>query len=139
MAKHSGLWTRGHRFESGWGYGDTVINRIYACWVYVRDLNESRRFYETSVGLKFKLQDGEWIEFDLGGTSFGLLKKPANEKLEPQKTRIMFEVDNIAASKVKLVKNGVNVIGDIRSKSYGKLLTFEDPNGHWLELFEPAR
>ncbi len=30
----------------------------------------------------------------------------------------------------------VKLIGAIRSESYGKLLTFEDPDGHWLEFYQ---
>jgi len=33
--------------------------------------------------------------------------------------------------KVKIIKK--------REETYEKLITFEDPNGHWLELFEPAK
>jgi len=35
-----------------------------------------------------------------------------------------------------LISLGVKLIGDIREEPYGKLLTFEDPDGHWLEFFE---
>lgn len=113
------------------------IKKVYAVWVYVRDLNESRRFYEEVIGLKFKLQEDDWIEFDLGDTSFGLLQRNKDEKLEPQKTRIMFQTGDIEAMQKHLEENGVKTIGEIKNESYGKLLTFEDPNGHWLELFEP--
>ena len=38
-----------------------------------------------------------------------------------------------------LVSLGVKLIGGVREESYGKLLTFEDPDGHWLEFFENKR
>lgn len=82
------------------------------------------------MGLKFKFQEGDWIEFDLGETSFGLLRWNKNEKLEPHKTRIMFQVDNIGIMRKKFKENGVKMIGGIRNESYGKLMTFKDPNGH---------
>ena len=33
----------------------------------------------------------------------------------------------------------VKLIGGVREESYGKLLTFEDLDGHWLEFFENKR
>jgi metallothiol transferase len=112
------------------------IQKIYAVWVYAKDLKRSRSFYENILGLKVKFQDEGWIEFDLGDTSFGLLQRPANDSLKPQKTRIMFQVDNLESIRRELDENSVKII-QVRDKAYGRLLTFEDPNGHWLELFQP--
>lgn len=115
-----------------------MIQKVYAVWIYVRDPNESKEFYENKIGLKFKFQNGDWIEFDLGETSFAILKRPEEKgPVEPRKTRIMFQVDNIEEERIRLEEARVKLVGDIRSEDYGKLLTFEDPNGHQLELFEP--
>ena len=117
------------------------IQKIYACWIYVSDLKKSIRFYQ-DIGfeLKFIEEDGAWAEFDLGETSFALLQRPAEKgKVQPAKTRIMFEADHIEEMRQQLVFLGVKLIGDIREEPYGKLLTFEDPDGHWLEFFENKR
>mgnify|MGYP001022354086 FL=1 len=114
------------------------IQKIYACWIYVSDLKKSIRFYQ-NIGfeLKFIEEDGAWAEFDLGETSFALLQRPAEKGMvQPAKTRIMFEADHIEEMRQQLVFLGVKLIGDIREEPYGKLLTFEDPDGHWLEFFE---
>ena len=87
--------------------------------------------------LKFIEEDGAWAEFDLGETSFALLQRPAEKgSVQSVKTRIMFEVNDIEEMRRHLVSLGVKLIGDIREEPYGKLLTFEDPDGHWLEFFE---
>ena len=114
------------------------IQKVYACWIYVSDLKKSIRFYQ-NIGfeLKFIEEDGAWAEFDLGETSFALLQRPAEKgKVQPAKTRIMFEADHIEEMRQQLISLGVKLIGDIREELYGKLLTFEDPDGHWLEFFE---
>lgn len=119
-----------------------MIKRIYAKWVYVRDIEESRKFYEEALGMKVKFSspDGKWIEFDLGDTSFAILQRPAEKgPLKPEKTRTMFQIENMEEAKRRLEEKGAKIIGDIRVKDYGKLLTFEDPNGHWLELFEEGK
>lgn len=51
----------------------------------------------------------------------------------------MFQTDDIELSKILFINNGIKLIGDIRNESYGKLLTFEDPDGHWLELYEEGK
>lgn len=101
------------------------------------DLKKSLRFYQ-NIGfeLKFIEKDGAWAEFDLGETSFAILQRPAEKgKVQPAKTRIMFEVDNIEEMRKHLISLGVKLIGDIREEPYGKLLTFEDLDRHWLEFF----
>lgn len=113
-----------------------IVNRIYACWIYVNDLQESIAFYE-KIGFAVNFIDGDWVEFKLNDTAFALLKRSESKgKVKPQKTRIMFEVEDIIGVYKQLVSCGVKIIGDVRIESYGNLLTFEDPNGHWLEFFE---
>ena len=116
------------------------INKIYACWVYVSDLKQSIRFYQ-DIGFELKfVDDNAWAEFDLGETAFALLQRPAEKgAVQPAKTRIMFEVNDIEKMRRHLVSLGVNLIGGVREETYGKLLTFEDLDGHWLEFFENKR
>ena len=117
------------------------VKKIYACWIYVSDLKKSLRFYQ-NIGfeLKFIEKDGAWAEFDLGETAFALLQRPAEKgKVQPRKTRIMFEVARIEEMQEYLISLGVKRIGSIRKEPYGKLLTFEDLDGHWLEFFENKR
>ena len=114
------------------------VKKIYACWIYVSDFEKSIRFYQyIGFSIKFIEKGGAWAEFDLGETSFAVLQRPAEKgKIQPAKTRIMFEVDNIEEMRKHLISLGVKLIGGIREEPYGKLLTFEDPDGHWLEFFE---
>jgi lactoylglutathione lyase len=116
------------------------IEKIFAVWVYVSDIDTSRYFYEKILKVKFKYRDLNWIEYDLGDTDFAILQRPTNKgKVKPQKTRVMFQVDDIFAWKAAFIKHDVKIIGDIRIEAYGNLLTFADPDGHWLELFQPKK
>lgn len=110
--------------------------KIYACWIYVSDLQKSKQFYQ-DMGFEVKLTDGDWIEFDLGETSFAILQRPAHKgDVITSKTRIMFETDDIELVYEELKNKEVKTIGEIRTESYGKLLTFEDPDGHRLEFYQ---
>ena len=111
-------------------------SKIYACWIYVSDLQKSKQFY-LGMGFEVKLIDGDWIEFNFGETSFAILERPAYKgNVAASKTRIMFETDDIELVYEELKNKGVKTIGEIRTEPYGKLLTFEDPDGHWLEFYQ---
>lgn len=112
------------------------ISKIYACWVYVSDLKSSKEFYE-KIGFSVKCIDGDWIEFDTGQTVFAILQRPKEKgAVRAEKTWIMFEVTDIKRTQKELLCKNVKLVGSIRKEKYGKLLTFEDPDGHWLELYE---
>ena len=55
------------------------IKRIYACWIYVSDLQRSQEFYR-NIGFEIKAIDGDRIEFDLGETSFAILKRTGEKR-----------------------------------------------------------
>nr|WP_245545294.1 DUF2867 domain-containing protein [Phocaeicola abscessus] len=110
--------------------------KIYACWIYVSDLQKSKQFYQ-DMGFEVKLTNGDWIEFNFGETSFAILQRPAHKgDVIASKTRIMFETDDIELVYEELKNKGVKTIGEIKTEPYGKLLTFEDPDGHWLEFYQ---
>ena len=100
------------------------------------DLQRSKQFYQ-DIGFEIKLIDRDWIEFNFGETSFAILQRPAHKgDVVASKTRIMFETNNIELVYKELKEKKVKMIGEIRTEPYGKLLTFEDPDGHWLEIYQ---
>lgn len=44
---------------------ETMKRKIYACWIYVSDLQKSKQFYQ-DLGFEVKLTNGDWIEFNFG-------------------------------------------------------------------------
>ena len=103
--------------------------KIYACWIYVSDLQKSKQFYQ-DIGFEVKLTDEDWIEFNFGETSFAILQRPAHKgDVIASKTRIMFETDDIELVYEELKNKGVKTIGEIRTEPYGKLLTLKTPTG----------
>lgn len=114
-----------------------MITGMYAKWVYVSDLEKSLAFYRDLLGLSIKFQNSGWVEFDIGEkTSFAILLKERGV-VASEKMRIMFTTNNVQKAVDKLSQAGVILPKGIREESYGKLLTVQDPDGHWFELFEP--
>jgi metallothiol transferase len=114
-----------------------TVKKIYAAWIYVSNLEQSIDFYRNRIGLKIKFRNSDWVEFDLGATSFALLKRPPEKgKVTPVKTHIMFETEDIQKFYNMAIEAGIKLIGEVRNEEYGSLLTFEDPDGHWLEIYQ---
>jgi metallothiol transferase len=114
-----------------------TIKKIYATWIYVSNLEQSIDFYRNRIGLKIKFRNSDWVEFDLGTTSFALLKRlPEKGEVISVKTHIMFETEDIQKFYDMAIEAGIKLIGEIRDEEYGSLLTFEDPDGHWLEIYQ---
>lgn len=113
------------------------VQKIYAIWTYVSDVNASRDFYKRVLGVKPRFQDNGWIEFDTGETAFAILQRPKEKgDVKPEKTRIMFQVADVVEKENELKALGVKIINKM-DEPYGIIVTFEDPDGNWLEFYEP--
>lgn len=111
--------------------------RTYAIWIYVSDLERSKIFYQDKIGLNPKFQHEDRIEFDSGTTSFGIMQRsPEKRKISPGKTGIVFETKDIKRFHNGAIDRGIKLIGRIRNEDRGCFLTFEDPDGHWLDIFQ---
>ena len=114
--------------------------KFYAAWTYVSDLPQALDFYTNKLGLRVRYREEDWVEFDLGGAAFAILQRPPEKgAVVPRKLRIMLEILNMEEHEKKLRDVGVKIVGTIRQEAYGKLLTIEDPDGHWLELYEKKK
>ena len=114
-----------------------AVQKIYAIWTYVKDAEKSRMFYQQALGVEPRFQDNGWIEFDIGETTFAILERPKDKGVfKPQKTRVMFQVADITAKESELKVQGIKIINKM-IEAYGTIVTFEDPDGNWLEFYEP--
>lgn len=114
-----------------------AVQKIYAAWTYVSDVEKSKKFYRSVLGVEPRLVDGSWVEFVTGETVFAILERPKEKgAVEPRKLRIMLQVADISQAEQKLQELKVKIIQK-QVEPYGTLLTFQDPDGHWLEFYEP--
>lgn len=56
--------------------------KIYACWIYVSDLQKSKQFYQ-DIGFEVKLTDRDWIGLNL------ILEKPHLPFFKDRHTKVM--------------------------------------------------
>ena len=75
---------------------------------YVRDMPQARHFYSETLGLApGELSNDDFVEFDLGNATFALDGSGEAIGLTPgSSSGAAFEVDDIAATRARLVEGG---------------------------------
>lgn len=128
------------------------LKGLQHCSLVVRDLERSRWFYGTVLGMEevprpstFTFR-GAW--FRRGGHEVHLilasdttappgLPDPGVGKQTGLATHIAFEVADLEAARAELQRHGVRVVGGPMPRGDGVMqLYVEDPDGYLIELFE---
>ncbi len=108
-----------------------------------QNLERSLEFYRDVLGLKLLVQNEEWVEFEVGGQRLALRlvdSMPAKpEGAHPNGAMIWLEARPIEKSIAFLKENNINTIKELECYSYGKTVTFEDPDGNLIGLYEPPK
>jgi glyoxylase I family protein len=122
---------------------------LAAVWLYCKNMNESKRFYQDVVGLKLiDENDGEHpsVHFDLGNIRLSLLPKAnmKDRKNDPKlatSDHLLFLVESsIEAVQADLVKRGAKMRSKkIIEDSFGKTSSFNDPDGHLIYIWQPPK
>ncbi len=104
----------------------------------VSDLKQACEFYEKSLGLKVAYRDdaAQWAEIDLGAIHLGLHQaEPHGGARNPY---VSLAVDDLDATVAELKGRGVDLVGEVVTESFGRMITVKDPDGNQFELFEPG-
>ncbi len=107
-------------------------------WLPVRDLGRAVEFYCHTLGLQEKHRDGDWAEVEASGLRIGL---NAHEQPGGRGGAVIaFEPEEPLDTAVDhLREQGVNFAGEISEHPWGRIASFEDPDGNDLQLYEPPR
>ena len=114
------------------------VTRIQNAYYVARNMSETVAFYRDALGLKPKFQDGErWAQFDAGGANFSL-SSTDEAPMDAAGGVVVFEVTELEAMADRITAAGGEVLGRRDMGSHGRTLTFRDPGGNVLQLFERA-
>ena len=118
------------------------LRRINVVFIYVADMERSRRFYEDVVGFGQPILKTEsWVEYRLEGGAHFALHRTTPEALEggrPVGSNIRFSivVDDLAEACAQLEGKGVELVRP-PEKGYGfDLAEFEDPEGNPIRFLQ---
>ena len=106
-----------------------------------QNLKQAIEFYRDVLGLKLLVQNEEWVEFEVGGQRLALrLVDPwtvSTEPLNANGAMIWLEASPIEKT-IDILKNKkTKFINDLEVFSYGKTITFADPDGNLIGFYEP--
>jgi predicted enzyme related to lactoylglutathione lyase len=111
---------------------------------FVRDLNESIKFYEKVLAQSPSFVSDVWVEFDLGDQNLCLCPTKKNSaeaagQHSSTKARAILEVDDLEKVRDQLVKMGIKIVDEIEStqKGSGRYFNVEDLDGNIIGLFSP--
>jgi predicted enzyme related to lactoylglutathione lyase len=115
--------------------------RIVYLFLYVRDLEVSRGFYERTLGLRVIEEDDDSVKYDAGQVILALNRASDYGFTLPEppdhSTDIVFLVDDVDSARAALEERGVRFTETHRYE-IGAITDFYDPDGHWFTLYETS-
>jgi catechol 2,3-dioxygenase-like lactoylglutathione lyase family enzyme len=118
----------------------TVAGELMEVILYVRDMEAQVSFYRDVLGIPVKesagVQDfGElfWVELDTGPCTLAL-HGGGQGRFGTDAPKVVFRVSDVAASRARLVEDGVRM-GDVRSPGPGiQVCDGQDPEGNKFSI-----
>ena len=117
-----------------------MLKRVDNAHYWTMDMDQSVGFYRDVLGLSLRQRMGEdWAEFDVGGTTVALHGTREGHAPPQEGATIVFEVDDLDTTMNALRGRDVVFEGEVAEvPGYGRFVTFRDPDGNMLQIFERA-
>jgi predicted enzyme related to lactoylglutathione lyase len=101
------------------------------------DLAATRRFYESTLGLRLAHDfGGQWFEYDLGNATFAIAAADAEHPAPVAGAVVAFEVDDVDAAAARLKALGVDLPQAVVETPVCRFLTLRDPSGNEVLLHQ---
>lgn len=98
-----------------------------------QDYERTRAFYRDTLGLQESASSGErYVEFETGNVSVGFYTP--REEFRPSSGIVALRVADVADTRSKLEKAGIEFVSETIDSSVCKMASFKDPDGNLLML-----
>jgi predicted enzyme related to lactoylglutathione lyase len=115
-----------------------TVEKLQNAYYVTRDMGRAVAFYRDTLGLDLAFQDGDrWTQLKAGGVNFALSSLDEAPDGAVGAT-VVFEVPDIDAAAQAIGAGGGEVLGTRDMGSHGKTLTFRDPDGNLVQLYQRA-
>jgi predicted enzyme related to lactoylglutathione lyase len=112
---------------------------IILSWYNVNNLEESKKYYSDTLGMKKILEMPNWVEFShaQGAAAIGLMQGASGHNGDGGAT-VVFRVKDLDAKMRELTGRGVRFEGKVEEiPGAVRIATFRDPSGNRLQLVQP--
>lgn len=117
-----------------------MVSGVANVWVPVTDVERALAFYRDTLGFSEKKHDGQWAEVDAGGLNIGLNGREPEGAGSGGGLVITFQPEGSLEDQVQeLQGKGVEFPTGISEHEWGRVVTFKDPDGNDLQLYEPPQ
>jgi predicted enzyme related to lactoylglutathione lyase len=115
-----------------------TVEKLQNAYYVTADMDRAVAFYRDTLGLDLAFHDGaRWTQFKAGGVNFAL--SSAEEAPDGAVgATVVFEVPDIAAAAAAIGESDGEVLGERDMGDHGKTLTFRDPDGNLVQLYQRA-
>lgn len=115
-----------------------TVEKLQNAYYVTKDMERAVGFYRDALGLDLMFQDGEkWTQFKAGGVNFAMTSDDEAPEGAVGAT-VVFEVDDIATMSASIEGAGGEIFGTRDMGDHGKTLTFRDPDGNLVQLYQRA-
>ncbi len=114
-----------------------MITEIAFTGTPVTNMQRARVFYEEVLGLKPTMESsaGKWVEYTVGGSTFGICAYGEAWQPSSQGTCVAFEVDDIDAEITRLKSRGVTFAMDtVMDTPVCRFVIVCDPDGNKIMI-----
>jgi predicted enzyme related to lactoylglutathione lyase len=123
-----------------------MITQVQDVYYNVADMEQAVKFYRDVLGLKVTDEDAHFTGLEVGGVRIGLHwtggrpvpAVPKNAHGADAGATLTLRVADIEAAQQRLRENLVKILGTMDAP-WGRLVTFQDPDGNVLKLMEVPR
>lgn len=113
----------------------TLIKKVGMVILMQQDLDAAVSFYlQLGIPLKFRMKE-KWAEFDINGVKLGLC--PTSQDMQGRRSGIVLEVEDVRTMYNDL-KDEITFIGEPAEALHGIMVSFKDPGGNILDLYQPT-
>src|SRR5260370_41881999 len=116
---------------------DVKLTTLSYVIVYVKDADKAKSFYRDTLGMKLKVDDEGWVEFESGATTLALHSDPKlSDQRAPGQPMPVFQVEDINRVYQSLKNAGVKFessprkVCEVGPKQVGMSADFFDPDGN---------
>jgi predicted enzyme related to lactoylglutathione lyase len=115
-----------------------AVRKLQNAYYVTSDMDRAVAFYRDVLGLELSFQDGDrWAQLKAGDVNFSLAS-PEEAADGATGAVVIFEVDDIDEAEAALTAGGGTVLGARDMGGHGRALTFRDPDGNLVQLFQRA-